>query len=536
MKKRLGHSIGSKRAKALALVFSSLVALYSYGSSAAVKKTYKRSKHTSDFSEGTSDKRRLLLTTGEDKVVDVDFDANMTKDGIAIGNPKLVFVQVVKIDDKKQLVFKPLAAGDTTVSVRDTEGNLKVIFNVRVTGSNLLDIASQLRLLLRDIEGIDIKIVGKKVVIDGEVIVPADYGRIVNVILDKSYADMVLNLATLSPIAMNVLSKKIQSDINQFAPNVRTRVVNGMIWLEGTVDNIDQAKRARQVAEFYVPDVKPASPLDKDVTAQRYGTRPLVQSFLNISPPPARKQDKQVRVTIHFVELSKDYNKLFGFKWEPGFTADDPKMTIGTGASGAVGASSGASFTATISSLFPRLQSAQTAGFARILKTGTFVVRNGQPATLADETEIPFAVAAGNGQVAAQTAKVGTRIATTPLILGQTDDIQMDLIVTQNNLTGRSGTVPIVTTHQVDTKLYVRSTESAAVAGVTSADVQTNFNKDDPREGAFTGASSPLFNLMRSKNYGKKKSQFVIFVTPQIVENASDGTEDLRKNFRVRVK
>jgi pilus assembly protein CpaC len=41
---------------------------------------------------------------------------------------------------------------------------------------------------------------------------------------------------------------------------------------------------------------------------------------------------------------------------------------------------------------------------------------------------------------------------------------------------------------------------------------------------------------MHSKNYQKKKSQFVIFVTPQIIENASEGTEDLKKNFRVKVK
>jgi pilus assembly protein CpaC len=256
---------------------------------------------------------------------------------------------------------------------------------------------------------------------------------------------------------------------------------------------------------------------------------------MEINPSPDRKPDKLVRLTIHFVELSKDYNKLFGFKWQPGFTADDPKITFGAGQTGAPSAA-GTSFTATLSSLFPRLESAQNAGFARILKTGTLIVRNGQPATLVDETEIPFAVAAGNGQVASQTARVGTRVSATPAILGKSDDLQLDLIVTQNNLTGRSGNVPIVTAHQVDTKIYVRSSESAAVAGLVSADVSTNFNKDDPREGSFEGSTSPLFTLLRSKNYTKRKGQFVIFVTPQIIENASEGTEDLRRNFRIKVK
>ena len=62
----------------------------------------------------------------------------------------------------------------------------------------------------------------------------------------------------------------------------------------------------------------------------------------------------------------------------------------------------------------------------------------------------------------------------------------------------------------------------------------TEFNKDDPQPGAFAAGTDPLFTLMHSKNYHKKKSQFVIFVTPQIIENASEGTDDLKKNFRVK--
>src|SRR4051812_49294606 len=42
--------------------------------SPAPKKKYQRSKLTSDESEATADKRRMLLTTGEDKAVDIDFD------------------------------------------------------------------------------------------------------------------------------------------------------------------------------------------------------------------------------------------------------------------------------------------------------------------------------------------------------------------------------------------------------------------------------------------------------------------------------
>ncbi|MEO5969468.1 MAG: hypothetical protein ABIQ95_06040 [Bdellovibrionia bacterium] len=500
---------------------------------------YQRSKLTYDESEGEADRRRLLLTTGEDKAVDLDFEANAGANGISYGNPQIVTTTLVKIGEKRQLVFKPLKAGETTVTVRDNDGSLKLIFMVRVTGTNLLRIANEIRDLLRDVEGLDIRIVGPKVVIEGEVIVPIDYGRLLTVIQDKSYADFVLNLTTLSPLAMKVMAKRIQDDVNAAgAPNVKTRVVNGTIFLEGTVDNMDQSNRAFKLANLYLPDLKPGSLLEKDPTVQRAPPRKLIESFIVINPPPPQKTDKLVRVTVHFVELSKDYNKVFGFKWQPGFTSD-PQIQVGQSQTGAAGASTGASFSGTLSSLLPKLASSQAAGYARILKTGTLIVRSGQPATLTEATQIPYNQAGQNGQVTAATKDVGLSAAVTPLILGQSEDIQLNVEMNQTNLVGRApatGAPPITATHKVKTTIYVRSGESAAVAGVISSDIGTDFNKDDPSPGAFSQGTDPLFTLLRSKAYRKKKSQFVIFVTPQIIENASEGTDDMKRNFRVKVK
>ncbi len=337
------------------------------------KKPFSRSKLTYDESEGLADRRKLLLTTGEDKAIDLDFEANAGAQGIAIGNPQVVATTLVRIDKRFQLVFKPLKGGETTVSVRDADGNIKLIFTVVVTGNNLLRRAAEIRELLRDIEGIDIRVVGQKIAVDGQVIVPNDYTRLLSVLADKSYSDLIINLTTMSPLSLQVLAKRIGEDIAAFAPNVKTRVVNGVIWLEGTVDNDATANRAVSVATLYLPEVRPGNPLlAKDPGAQSL-TRPLIKSFILVNPSPPKKQVKLVRITVHYVELSKDYSKAFGFKWEPGFTAD-PTITIGTAQEGGSGAAT-TSFTATVSSLVPKLSSAQSAGFARILKTGTVIVK-----------------------------------------------------------------------------------------------------------------------------------------------------------------
>ncbi len=498
------------------------------------KSKYRRSRLTRDESEARADKRQMLLTTGEDKAVDLDFDM-AGSDGVAIGNPTIVTTQSVTIGGKQQIVFKPLKAGETTVSLRDKEGEIRLIFKVRVTGSSLLRIKTELQSLLRDIEGIDTRIVGPKVVVEGEVLVPADYGRLLSVIQDKAYIDFVLNLATLSPLALQVLAKRIQEDVNSFAPNVRTRVVNGLIFLEGTVENKDNADRAAKVATLYVPELRPGSQLERDPTVQRLPPRSLVQNFIVINPPPPKKQERLVRITINFVELKKEYHKLFGFKWQPFYKRDPSGSSLTVGSGG----SSGLSLTTTIFNLFPKLQSAQDAGYARILKTGTVITRSGQPASLEENTEFSYTQVAPNGQLTAAKEPVGLSVNVTPLILGQSEDIQMDLNMNQKNLVGRAPTSavpPITASHKVATKIYVKSNESAAVAGVVSGTVGTDFNKDDPSPNTASEDSEPLFNLLRSKAYRKEKSQFVIFVTPQIIDNASEGTEDLKKNFRVKVK
>lgn len=502
------------------------------------KSSYGKSRYTSDRSEAAADRRYLRLSTGEDRTVDLDFEPSKENGNIVIGNPKVVATTLITLGDKRQLVFKPLSPGETNVTVRGETGELKLVFEIQVSGSNMLRLAGEIRTLLRDVEGIEVRIVGAKVIIDGEVLVPQDYARVVTIVNEKIYGENVINMATLSPLALQVLAKKIQDDIQVFAPEVKTRVVNGLIFLEGQVQSSDQAERAKRVATLYLPEVRPASAIESAKEGvQRLPARYMVQSFITILPAPPKKQEKLVRVTVHFVELAKDYSRLFNFKWQPGF-ASDPKISIGSdGTTGAV-ASGGLSLSGTISSLFPKLASAQSAGYARVLKTGTIVVRSGQVGKLSEQMGFPFVASSGNGGVQAGNAKVGLALSVTPAILGQSEDIQLDIDLQQSNVVGRytNGTAPVTSEHAITTKLYVKSNESAAVGGVSSADVGTDFNKDDPSPTAYENGSQALFTLMRSKNYRKKKSQFVIFVTPQIIDSASEGTDDLKKNFRVKVK
>ncbi|NDD90910.1 hypothetical protein EBZ37_02330, partial [bacterium] len=273
---------------------------------------------------------------------------------------------------------------------------------------------------------------------------------------------------------------------------------------------------------------------DSITQAMRVGQRSMVNNFLRVKKAPPPGLEKLIRITVYFVELAKDYNRLFAFKWQPSFTsAGEPQIAIGQRADGSTGAE-GTSFTAVISSLIPKLQTAQNAGYARILKTGTLITKSGAKATLREQTEFSSLVQRVNdqgvSQLAAQKTPVGLSIEVLPRVVGQTDDIEISIDMTQSTVVGTVPTgdrAPTVASNAVNTVLYLKTSESAALAGVTGQEVGTDFNKSP-------SAADPLFQLNRSKEYKKKNSRFVVFVTPQIIESASQSTEDLKRDFRVR--
>jgi hypothetical protein len=514
-----------------------------------VRPQYAKSRLTLDRTEAEADHRSLVLAAGTDKIVDLDpaFKLSDQQQRIMIGNTTILQVVPVSVGEQRQLIFKPMAEGETNVTVRDAAGNVGIIFEIVVAKQNQVRFLERLRDNLKEVEGISIGIEDKNIVIRGEVLTVNDYGMIYNEIADKAYGDNIINKVTMSPITLGILAKKIESDLQGFAPTVNVSVLNGKVVLGGTVDNPDLKARCEKRAFWYLPQIRVREALtgagNVDLSDPTDKRNFVLQSDIVYVPPPAKRDSKLVRLTVYFVELSKDFLKTFGFKWQPGFTSD-PSISIGQTASGATGTSAagGFSFSATLSSLFPTLSAPpSSASFGRILKSGTVVVKSGFEARMEDTMSLPTQTLGANGQVGVNTTdnKVAFSIAMTPTIL-QKDDLEVDIKLNQSNQVGKGvGGTPIVATHVVNTRIFTKSGEVSAIAAVNKQDVSTSFNRDDPRytqqgqAGQGGPQTSALFSLLRSKNMSKAKGQFVVFLNSNIIENASDGTEDLKKNFRM---
>lgn len=509
------------------------------------------SKLTGDTTEQLADKRQLTIYPGEEKIIDIKFKLNDMKN-VKVGNPKILGVDLILGgEDKRQLVFKPTDKGECRVIVRDDQLNTRIIFDVRIVDADLNRLISDLKDLLRDIEGINLSIKFGKIVVDGEVVVPADYGRLNAILNDGTLKARVINMVTLSPLALQFLAKRIQEDINKsFAPALTTRVVNSQIWLEGTVKTDLDAQRAYKTALLYLPDAKvPTNLAEKDPTIAKVDPKdhPLIRSFLTVFdpdmqtanlPPPPPPPPSMVRVTAHFVELSKDYIKDFGFKWKPSFTAN-PQITMGDATAGTGTSAAGSSFTATISSLIPRLWSFQNAGFAKVLKTISVVAKSGVDASVVNQIEIP--VPGPSGVPGRSSVNLDLKVKAT--VNG--DMITLDGGVGLGSVVGSVAGQPITSTNNISTSVDVKSGESVAIGNIDVLSLQTSFNRDQGGAGTFAAAggaaSNPgdtqaLFDLERSRNFAKSKSQFVVFLTPEAIDDAAKATDDLRKNFRIKVK
>ena len=89
--------------------------------------------------------KELEVAMGIDVIEKIDFDYN-TK--ITIGNESLL--KLVLIPTKREIIFKGLKPGRTSVTIRDNVGDVRLQYTVVITASGKSNIVSELRELIGD--------------------------------------------------------------------------------------------------------------------------------------------------------------------------------------------------------------------------------------------------------------------------------------------------------------------------------------------------------------------------------------------------
>ena len=477
-------------------------------------------------------KETLNLVVGIKKIVKIDFEADF-KNLLKINNVanKLDIRPVYGLNE---IIFEGKKPGSTNIIIKDKAGQTRLEYSVVITETDQSKTVKALKELIGNIEGIEIEIRAGWVVVDGEIIVPKDIGRLVLAV--EKYQD-ILVFVEPSPHTLELISRRMQDEIQANGiRDVTVRVVNDTFWLEGVVnDRNNKKKRAENIAAALLPD-RIASLAQRTKGVGGSGLQKvLIKNFIEENVKAKDKPlPKLVKIVAQFVELSKDYAKTFGFRWSPTFSGGGGSITLGKSPSGTLSSSSEGSLSAIISNLFPKLAAAKNAGNARILQSGMVIVENEVPATITKNTSIPFSLGTGEFTKGSQ-AEVQFSISTKPEILKQEKVKLGNLSITISVVTGQTNEGnPLQTTNKVSTSIIVGSGDTAVVGGIFQSQSNTAYDKVPGSSDQGGQAPDFLFNFVRAKDYKTSKSQFVVFVTPKIIESASKNIEEIKRKFRRR--
>lgn len=477
-----------------------------------------QSDDDSTTAAGGGEKKFLSLYTG----IYYDEPVPLAPERIDIEGTFRAFTGVQYRPDNRTVRFNPKAAGNGTLTIKDpATQRILYEFIITVEKTDLQSIARQIRSLLNEIDGINIKIINNKVIVDGQILLPKDMNRIHSVV--KQFGNAAASLVTLSPLAQTKIAQFIERKINN--PEIRVSAINGKFILEGVANDKDEKDRSEIIAKTFVPDVViDEAVADKKVLERRTD---VVINLITIKAAAPQEPGKIVSLTVHFVELQKDYSNGFRIQWTPSL-GDDSKINFTSG-----GNSPGnvvTTITGTINGLLPRLNWAKEHGHARVLQASTIVVQDREKGTLNSTTRLPYQVINAQGQPSTNFEEAGLRTSITPVILGaRSDSISLDMNFSVKSLISYTEAGPLTSARDIQTKLVVRSGASAAVGGLISSDTGTNYNKL-PSD----AAKNPIISIYASKDFRRNQSQFVVFVTPVIKSSASAGSDKIKRKFRLK--
>jgi pilus assembly protein CpaC len=410
------------------------------------------------------------------------------------------------------------------------------VFRVTVTDEDLVNLLQQIRAKMGKVEGLEMRLIGDRIVIDGQIIVPKDLRRVMTVY--QGYKDSgkpVELLAEMSPLALQYIAEKMQDEINggkDKPTNVYVRVLNGRFILEGAVDKQIEREIAVQTCQIMVQDQFKLEPkLVKETTF-----KDLAECLNRIRrrPPQAGEPDKDMSVRVDFVSLVRNYIKAFNFKWAPGVTTNSSYSY-----SSDIGKFAGA-FQATLTGLFPTLETLSRNGHARVLKSATLILKDsgdgspGPTASIGEVLKIPYFVPGNATNPASwQFADIQTNIAVAAVSIRSTDKILISLRANQAEIQDKPApdAPPGSIQYSIDTQLVVSNGESAAIGGLISERRQVSAGRDPPNA---SYNDITLFKFSKTHEFQETKNQMIIFVTPTTLRSPSEGTDSLKRKFRLR--
>ncbi len=451
--------------------------------------------------------KQITLVVGQQKVIKTPYKIG----DISIGNARVIAVTPFR--ERREILLQGLRAGTGSLLIYDTRQYRRDQYEIQVLSEDLQRTVNNIKALLNDVEGLRYRVVGNQVVIEGEVYLEEELRR-VEAIADKN--PNVTAMVTLSRVTQRIIANTIEKEIGR--PDITARPLRNQILLEGVVYSETAKVRAEAIARAY------------------YGNIVNVLEVRKSDRPPSR--DKTIVLIAHYVNLSKSLLNSWGIQWTPLFVGGG---TDSGSAASMVDAELEAQYdimnnnltfspvqiTSAASILLPNISRARSSGYVRVIENPTVSVKSGESVKMFAGMQYPYPVYSSMGMTI-EWKDIGVTLEATPYAQGDSVDMQLKVEVTDLGQISNSNGDPAIDTNRIETRQFCKQGESIVIGGLSRLSDSVVYNRPPP------AAQGALIQLFKSKEYNKAKSQFLVFITPQIHETSSTANKEIQEKFNLK--
>jgi pilus assembly protein CpaC len=207
-----------------------------------------------------------------------------------------------------------------------------------------------------------------------------------------------------------------------------------------------------------------------------------------------------IRILIQFVEIEKLASRKLGVVWPSSYEFQVLPQT------------------GKVNPLSISIESLSSKGLAKILASPSLVAKSGGEADFLAGGEIPIPIKTMSGRdVKWKNYGVALKIKPIADHQGRIDLTVKTEISSVDPSTSVDG-IPGIKSNKMDSSFILNSKQTLAVSGLVKV------NTGDNRTGLAGLSDIPIFgSLFSSKNFLEQKTEMVIFVTPEIVEDSFEG-------------
>ncbi len=445
----------------------------------------------------------LTLGVGQQRVIQL---GDVSR--VAIGDPAIADVK--QVGNGGELLLTGLGEGRTSLLVWRKSG--RAGYAVVVRRQDPKELVGEVRALLGDRAGIQVRVVGDHVYLEGEALTPADSERVQQV---AQIFPMVRSFVRPAPDARKLAAEALNRALRHGGlRRVAASVVGSALVLEGTVESPDELKKLELIARS---SVEPPT------------------SLVTVAPR------KMVLVEVDFVEVSAGSTKVVGIRppssivsTGPGVSADlDVVQPIHGLDSGQTQKQGSLTVHATAAADFA-VGARFDEGAARVLSRPRLLCRSGEQAEFLAGGEIPLLMATQN-EFSVEFKKFGIVLQITPAaddagsialgIYAEVSEVDRSVSVRSNGIE-----MPGFRVRNLRTAVAVRDGETIVLSGLYGADESKEISKVP-----LLGHIPILGELFKSRSFIEHRTELAIYVTPHLIapsgEKAKEMIDEARKLY-----